>query len=229
LKAEAVAPEQGVSVLGAGSVCGVDALRFRPDRTVRTAMRNALTVSEDACVLLFVGRLAREKGIYDLLQAFSRLAAIHAQAVLWLVGPDEEGLSLRLKGLVAECADRVRWIGATFEPEHFMASADVLVLPSYREGFGLVIIEAASCGIPAIAYRIDGVVDAIAEGESGMLVDKASVEKLFHAMQSMLSAPNMRAQLGVKARERAHREFSSDAITAAWLMFYENELDERRH
>lgn len=224
LKAEAVGGEQGVSVLGAGSVCGVDARRFRPDRAVRTVMRNALAVSEDACVLLFVGRLASEKGVYDLLQAFSRLAAKHAQAVLWMVGPDEEGLSSSLKALVAEYADRLRWIGPTFEPEKYMASADFLVLPSYREGFGMVIVEAAACGVPSVAYRIDGVTDAVQDGETGVLVPKGDVEALLAAMERMLEDPYSRCMLGEKARLRAKRDFSDTAVIAAWVSFYGQEL-----
>jgi glycosyltransferase involved in cell wall biosynthesis len=224
LKAEAVAPEQGVSVLGAGSVCGVDALRFRPDRTVRTAMRNALTVSEVNCVLLFVGRLASEKGVYDLLRAFAQLAAKHAQAVLWVVGPDEEGLSSSLKTLVDECADRVRWIGPTFEPEKYMASADFLVLPSYREGFGMVIVEAAACGIPSVAYRIDGVTDAVQDGETGVLVPKGNIDQLLLAMAQMLEDEAFRCELGSKAFLRVRRDFSDTAVTAVWMDFYEREL-----
>lgn len=224
LKAEAVGGEQGVSVLGAGSVCGVDARRFRPDRTVRAAMRNALAVSEDACVLLFVGRLASEKGVYDLLQAFSRLAAKHAQAALWMVGPDEEGLSSSLKALVAEYAGRVRWIGPTFEPEKYMASADFLVLPSYREGFGMVIVEAAACGIPSVAYRIDGVTDAVLDGETGVLVPKGNIDLLLSAMRLMLDDHVFRCELGEKARLRVLRDFSDTAVTAAWTGFYRREL-----
>jgi len=224
LKAEAVGVEQGISVLGSGSVCGVDALRFRPDRAVRVAMRNALAVSEDDCVLLFVGRLASEKGVYDLLQAFSRLAARHAQAALWIVGPDEEGLSSSLKMLVAECADRVRWIGATFEPEKYMASADFLVLPSYREGFGMVIVEAAACGIPSVAYRIDGVTDAVQDGETGVLVPKGNIDLLVSAMAQMLDDSDFRCELGSKALLRVRRDFSDTAVTAAWMGFYEREL-----
>ena len=224
LKAEAVASEQGVSVLGAGSVCGVDALRFRPDRAVRVAMRNALAVSEDACVLLYVGRLASEKGVYDLLRAFAQLAAKHAQAVLWVVGPDEEGLSSSLKALVAECSDRVRWIGPTFEPEKYMAPADFLVLPSYREGFGMVIVEAAACGIPSVAYRIDGVTDAVQDGETGVLVAKGNIDLLLSAMTQMLDDQVFRCELGSKALLRVRRDFSDTAVTAAWMGFYEREL-----
>ena len=224
LRMEAVGAEGGVSVLGPGSVCGVDARRFRPDPAMRTATRNMLDVSEDACVLLFVGRLAREKGVYDLIQSFTQLAAKHARAVLWLVGPDEEGLSSDLKTLVSECSDRVRWIGPSFDPERYMASADFLVLPSYREGFGMVVVEAAACGIPSLAYRIDGVTDAVLDGETGVLVPKGRVDALRSAMERMLEDTVFRCTLGEKARLRARRDFSDTAVIAAWADFYRQEI-----
>lgn len=224
LRTEAVGAEGGVSVLGAGSVCGVDAGRFRPDPAMRSATRNMLAVSEDACVLLFVGRLASEKGVYDLIQSFTLLAEKHARAALWLVGPDEEGLSSGLKALVSECADRVRWIGPSFEPERYMASADFLVLPSYREGFGMVVVEAAACGIPSVAYRIDGVTDAVLEGETGVLVPKGNVDALLSAMERMLEDPVFCRTLGEQAQVRARRDFSDTAVIAAWTDFYRQEL-----
>lgn len=224
LKSESVGFEKGISVLGAGSVCGVDATRFRPDQSVRTATRNALAVSEDTCVLLFIGRLAREKGVHDLVLAFSQLAVKYPQAALWIVGPDEEGLSSSLKVLVSECAGRVHWIGSTFEPEIYMASADILVLPSYREGFGMVIIEAAACGIPSVAYRIDGVTDAVQDGETGMLVPKGNINQLLSTLEKMLDNPAFRRELGEKARKRTIRDFSHTTVTTAWMEFYKSEL-----
>ncbi len=224
LKAEAVGSQRGVSVLGSGSVCGVDASRFRPDRSSRDATRHALVVSKDACVLLFVGRLASEKGVFDLMQAFTSLAEKHAQAVLWMVGPDEEGLSSALKKLAANCADRVRWIGPTFDPEKYMAAADFLVLPSYREGFGMVIVEAAACGIPSLAYRIDGVSDAVLDGETGLLVPKGDVDALLLAMERMLEDSVFRCEMGEKALFRAKRDFSDTAVIASWVEFYRQEL-----
>jgi glycosyltransferase involved in cell wall biosynthesis len=101
-----------------------------------------------------------------------------------------------------------------------MAAADVFVLPSYREGFGSVIIEAAACGIPSIAYRIDGVIDAIVDGRTGLFVDKGDVRGLSDAMNRLGAESRMRKTLGEAAHLRASSEFSSASVSKAWLDFY---------
>ena len=107
-----------------------------------------------------------------------------------------------------------------------MAAADVFVLPSYREGFGSVVIEAAACGIPTIAYRIDGVVDAIVENHTGCFVAKGNIDELAQAMERLGSEPEMLSDLGDAARRRAVEDFSSSTVSAAWLAFYGSVLKE---
>ena len=110
---------------------------------------------------LFVGRLGSEKGVPELARAFAVAAHACPNLHLALVGPDEEGLEADLRRDTREMQDRVHVCGATREPEAFMAAADFLVLPSHREGFGSVVIEAAACGLPAVATRIYGLSDAV--------------------------------------------------------------------
>ncbi len=101
-----------------------------------------------------------------------------------------------------------------------MAKADVLVLPSYREGFGTVIIESAACKTPSIAYRIDGVIDAIDDGYSGILVNKGDTHGLRLAMESMLLNPNRTVQMGEHAYQRAVNLFCAKTITNSLIDQY---------
>ncbi len=165
----------GISVLGPGSIAGVDMDRFRPDAKVRQQLRAELNAPEDLCVFLFMGRLTRDKGIYDLIEAFATTAATNPRVELWLVGPDEERLQQQCEPRGPRGTGRVRWFGQTSRPERYMASADVLVLPSYREGFGSVVIEAAACAVPTVGYRIDGLIDAVVEDRTGVLVEIRNV------------------------------------------------------
>ena len=224
LVGEGVCNPAKIFMLGSGSISGVDLSRFQSNPLIRTQLREGLSVSENDCVFLFVGRLCRDKGLFDLLTAFSKIKSERKNAVLWIVGPDEEGIVAQVKERSAELYGLVKWIGPTFSPEHYMCAADVLLLPSYREGFGSVIIEAAACHLPTIAYRIDGVVDAVIDGKTGLLVNLGNVEELMDRMELLLSNLTLRVSLGGSAKERAHRFFSSNSVTQAWLDFYANTL-----
>lgn len=213
-----------ISVLGPGSIAGVDMDRFRPDAKVRQQLRAELNTIEDLCVFLFMGRLTRDKGIVDLIEAFAAVAARNSRVELWLVGPDEERLQEQLEPRSPSGPARVRWLGQTFQPERYMASADVLVLPSYREGFGSVVIEAAACGIPTVAYRIDGVIDAVIEERTGLLVEAGKVDALAAAMLAVSLDPARCQRLGRQALDRVAKQFSSSAVTADWVAFYKQVL-----
>lgn len=220
LEDERVVRRGGVTVLGHGSVAGVDLARFRPDSATRAALRAETGVADAVPVFLFVGRLVRDKGVFDLVEAFAAANAQHPQWELWMIGPDEDGLLVALQELGAHLKASIRWFGSTPSPERYMAAADVFVLPSYREGFGSVVIEAAACGIPSIAYRIDGVIDAIVDRQTGVFVDKGNVRDLADAIKWLGTNDSVRNALGEAARVRAVSDFSSSSVSAAWLDFY---------
>lgn len=225
LLSEGVVRDGQIGVTGPGSITGVSLERFHPDAAQSKRLREQMGTEAHACVFLFVGRLTKDKGVFDLVHAFKELASAERDMELWVVGPDEQGLLKGLQELSDGCEAPIRWLGATLTPEHFMAAADVLLLPSYREGFGSVIIEAAACGIPAIAYRVDGVIDAVVEGESGLLVEVGQATAFASAMKVMAKNRELRLRLGHQAQERAVREFSSDKVTGAWLEFYRSQLN----
>ncbi len=224
LEEERVVEPGGISVLGPGSISGVDLRRFRPDSDSRGQVRAELGTGEDLCVFLFVGRLTKDKGISDLVRAFATVAETNSQTELWLVGPDEERLSEQLDGRRSDEVGYIRWLGQKSHPERYMASADVLVLPSYREGFGSVIIEAAACAIPTVAYRIDGVIDAVVNDRTGILVEVGDVEALAAVLLDVSQDRDRRHTLGREALARASKEFCSDVVTAEWLAHYKRLL-----
>ncbi|APW44165.1 glycosyltransferase family 4 protein [Rhodoferax saidenbachensis] len=220
LENEHVVQRGGVIVLGNGSIAGVDLTQFHSDTVVRAMLRAELNLPDDVPVFVFVGRLVRDKGVFDLVEAFAAVNAKNQQWALWMIGPDEDGIQAALQERGNQLGARIRWFGSTTTPERYMAAADVFVLPSYREGFGSVVIEAAACGIPSIAYQIDGVIDAIVDRKTGVFVEKGNVRDLADAMIWLGSDNNARTALGEAARTRAVREFSSSAVSAAWLDFY---------
>lgn len=221
IEQEGVTPAgRGCRVLAGGSISGVDLARFQPDRGTRARVRDELGVPRDALLFLFVGRLARDKGVLDLAQAFAELASERRDCYLLFVGPDEDRLAAPIEAVAAEGKDRLRFRGYTPAPEQFVAAADVLCLPSYREGFGVVIIEAAACGIPAVASRIYGITDAVVEEETGILHDPGNEAEIAAALRRFAENPGLRQQMGRAARARVEREFSEDRVIGAVLDYY---------
>jgi glycosyltransferase involved in cell wall biosynthesis len=214
-----LASKQGI-VLGHGSVCGVDAERFRPDAQARAAVRSELGIPDTALVYLFVGRLTRDKGVLELASAFAAVARDHQESFLVLVGPDEDTLEPRIREACGAIDSKLRFVAWSNAPERYMAAADVFCLPSHREGFGSTIIEAAAAGLPAIGSRIYGVTDAIDDGATGLFFERGDVAGLSAAMRTLAEDPHTRAAMGVAARSRAVRDFSKASITAALVAFY---------
>ena len=210
-------------VLGSGSVSGVDLARFRPDFEARRSVREELGIPPAARVVLFLGRLRRDKGILDLAEAFGRLIA-PPDAVLLLVGPDEEGLRSRVIQSARNAAGRVRFVDYTRNPERYLAASDLLCLPSYREGFGTVVIEAAAAGVAALGTRIYGISDALIDGETGLLFEPGDVQGLCRELERLLADDALRARLAAAARARARAEFAQKRLTAELASLYEKIL-----
>ncbi len=221
LEKQGVVRRGGVTVLGQGSVAGVDLERFQPNPVARLSLRTKLGINNGIPVFVFVGRMVRDKGVFDLVEAFAMVNALNPHWELWMIGPDEDGLQEKLSKMGVSLRANIRWLGRTFSPERYMAAADVFVLPSYREGFGSAIIEAAACEIPTIAYKIDGVIDAVIEGRTGILVDKGDVQGFAQAMKDLGNLPVKRKLLGQAALERAVKDFSSKQVSQEWLAFYD--------
>lgn len=220
LEEEGVCPSSRVQVFGTGSISGVDLERFSPEPGRRERVRATLGVPLNAPLFLFLGRLQRDKGVSVLAEAFSRLAARHTAPHLLLVGPDEDGLA---DAILHAVPGRTHIVGLTSQPEKYIDAADVLCLPSFREGFGTVVIEAAAMGRPTVASRIYGLTDAVVDGRTGLLCTPGDPVALEQTLEQMLDTV-LRERLGEQARERAHANFGADLVTAHWLAFYRQRL-----
>lgn len=207
------------TVLANGSIGGVDLEKFKPNLAMRNTIRQELSISEDAVLFLYIGRLTREKGLVELIEAFSLFPDL-AQVFLLLVGPDEDGINAQYAGILSSSNSRIRFAPYTSSPESYMAASDILVLPSHREGFGVVIIEAAAIGVPAIGSNIYGISDAVQDGVTGLLFEKENVSDLFEKMQRLAGDSSLRSAMGSSAASRIKNCFDQKVVIESFIDYY---------
>lgn len=207
-------------VIGNGSICGVNPAKFHPDKKVREKVRKELNISESAPLILFVGRLNRDKGMLDLAKAFKKVCEECPEAILLLVGSEEDVPYEQIQEICQKFQKQLRRITFTPEPERYMAAADIFCLPSYREGFGQTIIEAGASEVPTAASRIYGVTDAVEDGVTGILFPPGDIELLKKALIELIKNESKRKQIGKAARNRAISLFSSKIITKEIVDLY---------
>ncbi len=202
-----------ISVIGAGSLAGIDLNRFDPSRYSSeklSALRTDMDIPESGKVLLFVGRITPDKGIKELVSAFAEIVNKDGNVFLVLVGPFESvGEEVVAQVKDGNVRKYIRIVGYSDEPEKYMALADLLCLPSYREGFGTVVIEAAAMGTPTIGTDIYGLTDAIVDGETGILVPVRDAVALEKAILSTLNNVSLMSAMGAAARDRARNDFGA--------------------
>lgn len=222
---QGVLSEHNSKVLGHGSICGVNLERFNPTKEMREAKRKELHVSDDTIVFSFMGRLNHDKGLYELLPAFNRLVAECPKAFLVLYGNDEENVASHF-GEYNNLKEKENFLyyGLTREPQNMTQAADVFVLPTYREGFGSSVIEAAALGIPTICSDAYGVMDAMVDNVTGLRCKVGDKDSLYHCMKQLYNDKSMRERMGKAGRERVLQDFDGRIITQKWVEFYHEML-----
>ena len=209
-RSENLYPEGKGSVVWNGSTGGIDLNRFDLSRKGqwREEIRHKHRIPQDAVVYGFVGRITGDKGINELYEAFRQLLQIHPDAHLMMIGSSEREKSIRPElDQWAKNEPHVVFCGSQNQIERYFSAMDVHVLPSYREGFGSVIIEAEAMAVPVIATAIPGPLEAMCPGKTGLSVKKADVPSLLSAMKQLYDDSALRESLGKAGRAYVAEKF----------------------
>lgn len=220
-----VLKETNSIVLGKGSICGVNLDRFQFDPVIKQNIRSQLNISKDKIAFVFMGRLNHDKGLFELLNAFNKLAFERNNVFLLLLGYDEEQIALHFKEYPNLILERnYLYYGPTNEPQKMLQAGDVFVLPTYREGFGSSVIEASALGLPVICSDAYGVMDAMIDGVTGLRCKVGDVESLYNAMKTMVDNPALIKELGQAGQKRIVHDFDGKIITQYWVEYYNDLL-----
>lgn len=207
-----VRPER-MAVLGAGSSHGVDLERFRPDGpSGADDVTRLLDGLGDGPVIGFVGRITADKGVADLLDAVATLNGAGRKCRLMLAGAVEDEA---LAGRVATDAARgvpVVALGPRTDTAALYRLMDVHCLPSLREGFPNVCLEASACGVPTVTTDATGAIDSVVDGETGLIARRGDPASLAGALGALLDDAPRRARMGASARRWVEREFPASLV-----------------
>lgn len=216
-------------VIGNGSSNGVNTEFFKPTRELdeaASALKEKSGIGHGDRVVCFVGRLVRDKGLVELVEACRSLQHRERKTWLVLVGPFEQQLDPLPPHTLQTIQTHETIITPGFQEDirPWIRMSQALVLPSYREGFPNVLLQAGSLEIPCIATDINGCNEIIADGKTGLLIKPKNVESLKKALQHLLEHPDKAAEMGRLARQRIENHYSQSYIWNELLLEYKRQL-----
>ena len=219
-----IAAGRGI-VIASGSGNGVDVSRFI-DLSDGPDERSRLGIPADVGVVGFVGRLARGKGVDDLLRAFDVVGDSFHDVRLVVIGEVDKADPVDSTTVDRLSNDpSVMWVGWREDLQSLYPVFDVLAFPSYREGLPNVVLEAQAAGVPVVAYAATGTTDAVLDGVTGVLVEVGSVRALSGAIEVMLKDEARRKEMGRAAQRWVATEFSQDRFWDELIRYYMAWLD----
>ncbi len=208
-----------------GSLSGVDLARFNRERLskIHDELRIKLNLKETDFVLGFIARKSLDKGCLDMLKIYLKIRQTYANVKLIYIGPDESN------GQVSSFFDAnpllskgVTNIGFVHNHEHYLGICNLLCLPSYREGFGSIVIDAAALGITTVGYEIPGLVDAVVKDSTGKLVDCGDINAFVKVVEYFINSPNVLKEYSTRSRVNAVNYFNADLLNDSLYKLYKN-------
>ena len=222
-----------LKIIANGSSNGINTTFFSPAQVSeieKITLREKLNIQPDDFVFVFVGRIVSDKGINELIKAFSELQAAENNELtgikLLLVGGLESDLDPLNPETLAEINQNKDIISAGFQQDvrPFFAISDALAFPSYREGFPNVVMQAGAMGLPSIVSDINGCNEIIVEGENGLIIPSKNVEKLKEKMLTLARDKNLYIKLKENSRRMIENRYEQSVVWKALLEEYEGLL-----
>lgn len=218
-----------LKIIRYGSGNGVDTDFFNPENEEVLVQAQKLRNGFAGISFIFVGRLVGDKGINELVEAFNRLSLELPDVKLHLIGGREKELD-PIKNETSDIIEQNPAIiehGCQTDVRPFLAASDIFVLPSYREGFPNVVLEASSMGLPCIVSDVNGATDAIKTGINGIVIPKHDSDALYQAMKKLCTDSEERKKMSYVARPMVKERFNRPDVQKATLEMYKDLLSQQ--
>ena len=204
-----------------GNINGVDLEWYNRTEEIEKSAEEIRGAS-NAFTFVFIGRIVRDKGIVELIEGFTRLSHERDDVKLRLVGRFEDKLDplpAATREAIDNC-DKIEFDGYQADVRPYLAASDVLVLPSYREGFPNVVLQAGAMGLPVIVTDVNGSDEVIEQGINGVIVPKYNSDALYDAMLTMVNEPEKTAKMAATARNIIVKKFDQQDVWTETLNMY---------
>lgn len=205
-----------------GNINGIDVEYFNRTEDVLYRASKLRECNQNEIVFIFIGRIVRDKGISELITAFDQLSSEYRNVKLLLVGRFEDKLDPvepNIKRIIKEHT-KICYMGFQNDVRPYLAASDVLILPSYREGFPNVVLQAGAMGLPCIVTDISGCNEIILNNRNGLIIPKQDVKALYLAMKYLVDHPLLISNMSVNSRDLiVSRYLRSDVLQATLEMY----------
>ena len=204
-------------VIHHGSASGIDLDYFKIDSSLQnTDVREKLGISLTDFVFIFVGRIVKDKGVNELISSFEKLHSQINSVHLILVGSEEKDLNpiSKKNRETIETHLNIHAVGRQIDIRPYLLSSDAFVLPSYREGFGMVLLEAGAMGLPCITTNISGCNEIVIHGENGEIIPPRDENALYEKMKDWVVHKDKLAYMSSHARSFVENRFDKKTV---WL------------
>lgn len=205
-----------LSLIHEGSIQGVDLNKFKIAKS-KLNLRNKFGFSNDLILLIFLGRVSPEKGIYYFMNLIKKLRKNNKNIKGLIVGRDEKNIISQYKKNYSSFYNDFLYFPYTNEPEKYIQSSDIMIIPSEREGFCQAAIEGSACGIPLIGFNVIGLQDSIVNDTSGYLVPFGDQKSLEERAKFLINNPQIRKELGQQGRIIVNEKYDQSKVVKCFV------------
>ncbi len=209
-----------IKVLGNGSICGVNTDLFKPSESKKIELRKKFNIKKNEIIFLYVGRINKDKGIYNILRTSKLLSDLNYKFKFIFVGNHEdENLRYEIKK-----NKKIIYINHCKNISKFYQLADVYIASSYREGFGVTVAQAMASGLPVVGTNIYGLKDLLKNGRNCITYEPDNINKLFLACCKFIENKKLRKKLGMQGRKKIVKNFQEKDLIRNFEKFFKNKL-----